>query len=237
MNAIEAIDVRRSFGGRKVLDGFSLALPEGSFEALMGPSGGGKTTFLQIAAGLLKADSGSVSVGGRLVTSMNDRAAALFRRSHIGFVFQDCNLFESLSVRDNILYPLKLARMRPDPTRFDNLVAAIGMTGRIHEKCFVLSGGEKQRVAIARALIAGPEVVLADEPTGNLDTASTASVCELLKSLSASGKSAILVATHDPSVAACAGRVHFLRDGSVTAVCEPGGDASLVSRHYLENCK
>ena len=243
MTALKAENVRRSFGGgregaeRKVLDGFSLVLEEGAFEALMGPSGSGKTTFLHIAAGLVRADSGRVEVGGRDVTAMGDSQAAKFRRNHIGVVFQDFNLFEDKTVRDNILYPLRLAGRRPDPSRFDALVAATGLAERIHCKCSLLSGGERQRVAIARALVAAPDLVLADEPTGNLDCAATADVCALLKRLNATERSAILVVTHDPVVAACAGRVHFLKDGAIAASCEPGGDSALVSRLYLENCR
>lgn len=237
MNALEAKDVRRSFGAKEVLKGMSLTLAEGSFEALMGPSGCGKTTFLHIAAGLLPADSGDVFIGGAQITTFSDSKTAVFRRTHIGVVFQDFNLFEDKTVRDNILYPLRLARRRPDPTRFDALAAATGLTGLIHAKCSTLSGGERQRVALARALIARPDVVLADEPTGNLDAAASAEVCQLLNKLNKEDSCTILVVTHDPLVASCAGKVHFMRDGLIASECNPCGDSALVSRLYLENCR
>ena len=186
---------------------------------------------------MLDADGGSVKVGGEEVTRMRDANAAVFRRTHIGVVFQDFNLFDDMSVRDNILYPLRLARTRPDPSRFDALAAATGLTERIHEKCAALSGGERQRVAIARALVAKPDIILADEPTGNLDMAATTEVCALLKKLNETEKSAIVVVTHDPAVAANAKKVHFMRDGAITATCESGGDGARVASLYLENCR
>ena len=233
--SLEASGVCRKYGSQEVLKGFSLSVEAGGFEALMGPSGSGKSTFLHIAAGLLSADAGSVRIGGEDVTKMSDAAATKFRRRHIGVVFQAFNLLNEKTVRENIVLPLRLGG-RPSAARLasalDPLVAALGLADLLEKKPEELSGGEQQRVAIARALVAGPDVVLADEPTGNLDAASAKEICAILKGVDAA--SAILVVTHDPVVAASATRVHFLKDGKIAASCETNGDAARVSQKYLE---
>ena len=235
MDALNAKDVCRRYGSQKVLEDFSLVVGEGRFEALMGPSGSGKSTFLHIAAGLLSPDSGSVSVGGTEVTSLSDSAAARFRRRHVGVVFQAFNLLGGKSVRDNILLPLVLdGAARGADARLSALVEALGLVDALGKRPEQLSGGEQQRVAIARALIADPDVVLADEPTGNLDIEGTRRICELLRGLNATEKSAILLVTHDPVVAACAQAVHFLKYGRIVASHDPEGDPARVSELYLE---
>ena len=240
MDALVAKDVCRKYGSQKVLDGFSLSVGAGRFEALMGPSGSGKSTFLHIAAGLLAADAGSVSVGGAEITSLSDSAAAKFRRRHVGVVFQAFNLLVEKTVRENILMPLRLDGAAKGPetgARLARLAKTLGISGALEKRPESLSGGEQQRVAIARALIAAPEVVLADEPTGNLDMASARSICELLRGLNEYEKSAILLVTHDPVVAACAQTVHFLKEGRIAASHDTGGDPARVSELYLEICR
>ena len=236
MNALKAIGVSRRYGKQEVLKDFALTVEAGSFEALMGPSGSGKSTFLHIAAGLLSADAGAVEIGGKDVVKMSDAAATKFRRRHIGVVFQAFNLLNEKTVRENILLPLKLdgksSVSRLKSSRLQDLTSRLGLDGLLDKKPEELSGGEQQRVAIARALIAEPEIVLADEPTGNLDAKSAKGICEILKGLG--GKSAILVVTHDPVVAAYAKKVHFLKDGKIAASYETNGDAALVSQKYLE---
>ena len=238
MEALKAIGVSRRYGQQEVLKDFSLSVEAGSFEALMGPSGSGKSTFLHIAAGLLAADAGSVLVDGKDVVKMSDTEATKFRRRHVGVIFQAFNLLNEKTVRENILLPLKLdggARRIARPTvagRLTELAEKLGIAGLLDKKPEELSGGEQQRVAIARALIAEPEIVLADEPTGNLDAKSAKGICEILKGLG--GKSAILVVTHDPVVAACAKKVHFLKDGKISASFDTNGDAHLISKRYLE---
>ena len=236
MEALKAIGVSRRYGQQEVLKDFSLAIEAGSFEALMGPSGSGKSTFLHIAAGLLAADAGSVEIGGKDVTKMSDSEATKFRRRHVGVVFQAFNLLNEKTVRENILLPLQLdgvSRVSSLPSsRLADTTARLGIAALLDKKPEELSGGEQQRVAIARALIAEPEIVLADEPTGNLDAKSAKGICEILKGLG--GKSAILVVTHDPVVAACAKKVHFLKDGKIAASYETNGDAAKVSERYLE---
>ena len=240
MEALKAVGLRHSFGSgaarTPVLDGFSLTVAPGAFEALMGPSGSGKSTFLHIAAGLLKPEAGSVEVGGADVTAMSEAESTRFRRRHIGFVFQSFNLVETLTVAENVALPARLDRLRPDAERLAALLERLGLSGRAGRLPRELSGGERQRVAVARALFAKPDIVLADEPTGNLDIGASRSLCELLGELHREEGRALLVVTHDPVVAAAADRVHFLRGGAVAASVETGHDAALVSRRYLEIC-
>lgn len=237
MVTVKAVGVCRKYGAQEVLKNLNLELETGSFEALMGPSGCGKSTFLHLVAGLLAVDAGSIEVGGREVSKMSDAEMTRFRRRHVGVVFQQFNLLNEKSVRENILMPLRLDHRRIDGTienRLDRLVRVLGLVNRLDERPAALSGGEQQRVAIARALMIEPDVVLADEPTGNLDMQAAKDICGLLKELNATEKSAILLVTHDPVVAATARRVHFLKDGSVCATHETEGDPALVSRLYLE---
>ena len=240
MEALKAVGLRHSFGSgaarTPVLDGFSLTVAPGAFEALMGPSGSGKSTFLHIAAGLLKPEAGSVEVGGSDVTAMSEAESTRFRRRHIGFVFQSFNLVETLTVAENVALPARLDRLRPDAERLAALLERLGLTGRAGRLPRELSGGERQRVAVARALFAKPDIVLADEPTGNLDIGASRSLCELLGELHREEGRALLVVTHDPVVAAAADRVHFLRGGAVAASVETEHDPALVSRRYLEIC-
>jgi len=234
MDALKATDVCRSYGRQKVLDGFSLTLEPGEFAALMGPSGSGKSTFLNIAAGLLDADSGKVEIGGSNVTAMGDGAATRFRRRHMGVVFQAYNLLEACSVQENIAMPVRLDRGKIDRDRLEHLMEALELGGLAGKRPRELSGGERQRVAIARALFAQPDVILADEPTGNLDIASARSICRLLGDLNETEKSAILVVTHDPVVASSAKTVHFIKEGRVAASFPTNHDAAGISRRYLE---
>ena len=217
-----------------VLKEFNLALAPGAFEALMGPSGSGKSTFLHLAAGLISPAAGTIEIGGSDVTAMSDSAAAKFRRRHVGVVFQAFNLLDALTVAENIVLPVKLDHGRPDAERLAALMTKLGLGGKETRRPPELSGGERQRVAIARALFAEPDVILADEPTGNLDMAASRDFCALLKELNAGEKSAILLVTHDPVVAAVATKVHFLKDGRIAASCETGGDAEKVAKTYLE---
>ena len=234
MEALKASGVCRRYGMQEVLKDFSLTIQEGGFEALMGPSGSGKSTFLHLAAGLLSADAGEILVGGRDVVKMGDAEATKFRRRHVGVVFQSFNLLNERTVRDNIVLPLRLDGAKADEARLASLVSALGIEGVLRKRPEELSGGEQQRVAIARALLAEPDVVLADEPTGNLDAKASKAISALLGDLHKSEKSAILVVTHDPQVAAAAQKVHFLKDGRIAASHDTQGDPELVSKLYLE---
>ncbi|MGN0854654.1 MAG: ABC transporter ATP-binding protein [Kiritimatiellia bacterium] len=234
MDALKAVGVGRTYGNQQVLNDFWLTLEEGGFAALMGPSGSGKSTFLHLAAGLLAVEAGSLMVGGRNVAQMTDAQATKFRRRHVGVVFQAFNLLDGKTVRENIELPVKLDGGKVDAARFDRLVALLGLADKLDRRPDALSGGEQQRVAIARALIAAPDVVLADEPTGNLDAKAAKDICLLLKELNATDRCAILVVTHDPVVASCAKTVHFLKEGRIAAAYETNGDPARVSELYLE---
>ena len=238
MEALKATGVCHTYGrgGARVdvLKDFALELAPGAFEVLMGPSGSGKSTFLHLAAGLLTCGTGTITIGGTEVTALSDSAAAKFRRRHVGVVFQGFNLLDTLTVAENVMLPVRLDHGTPNRDRLDALLAKLGLAGKAARRPTELSGGECQRVAIARALFAEPDVILADEPTGNLDVVAAKGICELLRTLNADERSAILLVTHDPVVAAAATRVHFLRDGAVAASVETQHDPSLVSHRYLE---
>lgn len=238
MDALKAENVCHGYGeGRAVLKNFNLALESGRFAALMGPSGTGKSTFLHLACGLLLPESGRIEIGGSEITAMSDSAAAVFRRTRIGVVFQSFNLIESLDVGDNIMLPSRLARVKADKARLEELLELLGIAGKRRELPQNLSGGERQRVAIARALYSRPDVVLADEPTGNLDMEASASFCRLLIEINKTEKSAILMVTHDPVVASAAGKVHFLRDGAIRGTVESPAGPAEISNAYLEFCR
>ena len=240
MEALKATGVCHAYGrgGARVdvLKDFALELAPGAFEVLMGPSGSGKSTFLHLAAGLLAADAGTVRIGETEVTALGDAAATKFRRRHVGVVFQAFNLLETATVAENVVLPARLDHVRPDAARVADLLAKLGLAGKEKRLPSELSGGECQRVAIARALYAKPEVVLADEPTGNLDAKASRDLCALLGELNATERSAILLVTHDPAVAAAATRVCFLRDGRLAASHPTNRDPGTVARLYLETC-
>jgi len=198
------------------LDSISLEVQRGQFLAIMGASGSGKSTLLHLMAGLARPDSGAVRVDGVDLTSMNDRELTLFRRHKIGLVFQSFNLIPTLSSIENIALPLMLGGHNGDlDERIENLIRSLGLWERRTHRPDALSGGEQQRVAIGRALATEPAVILADEPTGNLDSASSRSVCELLRDLSVNQQRTIVLVTHEPSVAAYATEVIVLRDGKL----------------------
>ncbi|MGW2325088.1 ABC transporter ATP-binding protein [Streptomyces sp. NPDC001700] len=218
-HAIELHGVQRRYGrgGNAVhaLRGISLALPHGSFTAVMGPSGSGKSTFLQCAAGLDRPTAGSVLLGGTEITGLSENKLTTLRRSRLGFVFQAFNLLPSLTVEQNVLLPMRLAGARPDRQRALEVLAQVGLHEHARRRPGQLSGGQQQRVAIARALVTRPDVVFADEPTGALDTGTAAEVLGLLRhAVDALGATVVMV-THDPVAASYADRVLFLADGAI----------------------
>ena len=210
----------------------TVAFPRGEFAAVMGPSGSGKSTLMQCLAGLDTATSGQVWVEDTEITSLRDRALTRLRRDRIGFVFQAYNLVPTLTAKQNILLPLNLARRRPDRDWFDTVVASLGLGNRLSHKPSELSGGQQQRVAVARALLGRPDVIFADEPTGNLDSASGAEVLALLRnSVSDLGQTVIMV-THDPVAASYADCVVLLADGHLTGeLRDPTVDTVLAALH------
>ncbi len=218
---IQFRDVRKVYpqGTREVaaLDGVSLQIAGGGFTCLMGPSGSGKSTFLHLAGGLDLPTSGDVLIEGQSTRAWNDDALTLLRRRRLGFVFQVFNLIPSLTVAENVGLPLLLegASAADVERRVAPLLDRVGLAGRSRHAPAELSGGEMQRTAIARALVADPAIVLADEPTGNLDRATGRGILELLHAVAARDGRAVVVVTHDPSSAEFADRVVRLRDGRV----------------------
>jgi putative ABC transport system ATP-binding protein len=198
-----------------ILDHVDLAIEPGELVAVLGPSGSGKSTLLALMAGLDRPTSGEIRIDGVPIQAMSEDALALLRRKKIGFVFQSFQLLSNLTARENVLLPIELLGL-PDPfARADELLAAVGLADRGHHYPSQLSGGEQQRVALARAFAARPPILLADEPTGNLDGATGRRVLELLLELRAREGTTLVLVTHDPAVAALAGRQIHLRDGRV----------------------
>jgi putative ABC transport system ATP-binding protein len=199
----------------RALDGVTLDIARGEFTAVMGPSGSGKSTLMHCAAGLDAATSGEVYVGDVDITRLKDKALTTLRRDRIGFVFQAFNLIPTLNAQENILLPLAIAGRSPDPTWFDNVIDTVGLRDRLTHRPNELSGGQQQRVACARALVSRPEIIFADEPTGNLDSTSGAEVLGFLRrSVDEFGQTIVMV-THDPAAASHTDRVVFLADGKV----------------------
>ncbi|MDN6429174.1 MAG: ABC transporter ATP-binding protein, partial [Propionibacterium sp.] len=199
------------------LDNVDVDFLQGQFTAIMGPSGSGKSTMLHVLAGLDTATSGSIEIEGTDLTRLSDDELTRVRRDRIGFVFQSFNLVPTLDARANILLPLRLAGRRPDQAWFDQVVSALGLSDRLTHRPAELSGGQQQRVAVARALVMHPAVIVADEPTGNLDSRASADVLTLLRTaVDQLGQSVIMV-THDQASAAAADRVLVVRDGHVVA--------------------
>ncbi|MFC3995939.1 ABC transporter ATP-binding protein [Nocardiopsis sediminis] len=195
------------------LDGVSVEFARGAFTAIMGPSGSGKSTLMHCLAGLDTATSGTVHLGRTDITRLKDKELTRLRRDRIGFIFQSFNLLPMLTAEQNILLPAQIAKRTMDRERFDRIVDVVGLRDRLDHLPSKLSGGQQQRVAVARALLGAPEVVYADEPTGNLDSRSGAEVLAFLRDSAANMGQTIVMVTHDPVAAAYADRVVFLRDG------------------------
>jgi putative ABC transport system ATP-binding protein len=231
--AVKATDVTRRYGedGTAVdaLRGVSLELEPGSLTAIMGPSGSGKSTLMHILAGLDRPTAGTVSLAGTEITGLGDNELTKLRRNHIGFVFQFFNLLPMLTAEENILLPQRIAGVQPDEAWLEELMQRVGLDERRSHRPAELSGGQQQRVAIARALVSRPTVMFADEPTGNLDSASSAEILELLRqAVDAYGQTTLMV-THDANAAAIAGRVYFLADGRIVRDLADPGVAEIVS--------
>jgi putative ABC transport system ATP-binding protein len=217
--AVENVTKNFHQGNRTVtaLASINLEVRQGQFLAIMGASGSGKSTLLHLMAGLARPDSGSVRVNGADLAQMPDRQLTIFRRRHIGLVFQAFNLIPTLTAEENIALPLMLehANGRPAHEKVVQLLESLGLADRRTHRPDALSGGEQQRVAIGRALVADPALILADEPTGNLDSVSSRSVCELLRDLAVIHKKTIVMVTHEPVVGAYAQEVAVIRDGQL----------------------
>src|SRR4030095_8580119 len=216
---VSANDVTRRYGEGdtcvKALRGVSLEIARGRLTAVMGPSGSGKSTLMHILAGLDQPDGGHVWIGDTEVTGLDDAGLTALRRDHIGFIFQFFNLLPMLTAQENILLPLEIAGRKPDPDWYRELIAKVGLGDRLSHRPSEMSGGQQQRVAVARALASRPTVMFADEPTGNLDSTTSAEILALMRDLvDGFGQTTVMV-THDPHAAAIADRVLFLADGEI----------------------
>lgn len=227
-------------GEREVtaLAAIDLQVRQGQFLAIMGASGSGKSTLLHLMAGLARPDSGSVRINGEDIAGMPDRELTIFRRQNIGLVFQAFNLIPTLSAEENIALPLMLGGVngRGAREKVEKLLEDLGIADRRTHRPDALSGGEQQRVAIGRALVTDPAVILADEPTGNLDSANSRSVCALLRDLSATHNKSIVMVTHEPVVGAYAKEVAVIRDGRIVEHFQTDGmDGQELAAKYSES--
>jgi putative ABC transport system ATP-binding protein len=235
--AARAVDVWKVYGTDEAtrvdaLAGVTVDLQRGRFTAIMGPSGSGKSTLLHCLAGLDRVSGGQVWIGDTLVDTLGDRGLTRLRREQVGFVFQLYNLLPTLTAAENITLPLAIGGRQPDRAWLDRIVQTLGLGDRLGHRPAQLSGGEQQRVACARALITRPQVVFADEPTGNLDSHSGAEVLRFLRRSSQELGQTIVMVTHDPTAAAYADRVVFLVDGRVV-----GELADPTAARVLEQMK
>ena len=229
---VVADDVTRRYGaGDTAVDalrGVSLEVAQGKLTAVMGPSGSGKSTLMHILAGLDKPTSGTVKVSGTEITTLNDSDLTKLRRRHIGFVFQFFNLLPMLTADENIKLPLAIAGEKPDPEYFRGLIEKVGLGNRLTHRPSELSGGQQQRVAVARALVSRPTVLFADEPTGNLDSATGNEILALLRdSVDAYGQTTVMV-THEARAAAIADRILFLADGLIVRDVAGASQAEIL---------
>ena len=206
---------KTSSGDVPALNGISCDFEEGKFYAIIGRSGSGKSTLLHILGGLDRPTRGQVLIDRKDICSMNDEQMAIFRRRHMGFVFQQFNLLEEYNVRNNILMPLKLDGRRPDPRFYAEVIDTLGLKEKVNKFPSELSGGEQQRVAIARSILAKPRLIIADEPTGNLDKKTGEEVLELLTTCAAKFGQTLIIVTHDPEIARKADVVICIEDGKI----------------------
>jgi putative ABC transport system ATP-binding protein len=230
--AARAVDVWKVYGSGEAqvnaLAGVSVELEKGRFTAIMGPSGSGKSTLMHCLAGLDAVTRGQVYVGDTKITDMSDRGLTNLRRNKVGFIFQQFNLLPTLTAEENILLPLSIGGRKADPAWYNTVIDTVGLRDRLSHRPSQLSGGQQQRVACARALVSRPEVIFADEPTGNLDSRSGAEVLSFLRNSVRDFGQTIVMVTHDPNAASYADRVVFLADGHIVdELHAPTADAVL----------
>jgi putative ABC transport system ATP-binding protein len=214
----------------RALDGVDVAIPEGRFTAVMGPSGSGKSTLLHCLAGLDTLTSGQVFIGDVELGSLSDRQLTRVRREQLGFIFQAFNLIPTLTARENITLPLDLAGRKPDKAWVQHVIDTVGLGDRLHHRPSELSGGQQQRVAVARALASNPQVIFADEPTGNLDSRTGGEILDFMTRAVRDFGQTIVMVTHDAAAAARADEVIFLADGSVVDHMTTPTPARLLDR-------
>jgi putative ABC transport system ATP-binding protein len=232
--AARAVDATKVYGKGeaevRALDGVSVDFGAARFTAIMGPSGSGKSTLMHTLAGLDDLTSGSVWIGDTNLTTLNDKALTKLRRDRVGFVFQAFNLVPTLDVEENITLPARLAGRRSDRAWVDEVIGIVGLGDRLRHRPSELSGGQQQRVAVARALAGRPEIVFADEPTGNLDSRSGSEVLAFLRQAVHEHGQTIVMVTHDPVAASYADRAIFLVDGQVVAELDQPSTDSVIEQ-------
>ena len=220
MNLLEVSDVSKTYGSGeaavKALKKVSFSVPKGEYVAIVGESGSGKSTLLNMIGALDTPTAGKVVISGKEIFSMNDRKLTIFRRRNIGFIFQAFNLIPELTVEQNIVFPMLLDYQKPDTKYLEELLSVLNLKERRNHLPSQLSGGQQQRVAIGRALITRPALILADEPTGNLDSQNTSEVIALLKEASKKYEQTIIMITHSRSIAQTADRILQVSDGELT---------------------
>ena len=226
MTVLQTHDLKKYYGSGdtlvKALDGVDLTVEEGEFVAIVGTSGSGKSTLLHMLGGLDRPTSGTVTVEGKNIFSLKDEALTIFRRRKIGFVFQAYNLVPVLSVYDNIVLPIQLDGAQVDRRHVASIIHALGLDQKLNSLPGQLSGGQQQRVAIARALATKPAILLADEPTGNLDTATSQDVLSLMKTMGRTFRQTMVMITHNEEIAQMADRIVRIEDGRIRG---KGGEA------------
>ena len=219
MNVLQTIDLKKYYGSEpnitRALDGVSLSVKQGEFVAVVGTSGSGKSTLLHMMGGLDTPTSGDIIVGGKRLSGKSEEQMAVFRRRHIGFVFQNYNLVPILNVYENIVLPMQLDGRKADKGFLEEIVRSLGLQDKLQNLPGSLSGGQQQRVSIARALLTKPEIILADEPTGNLDSRTSEDVLDLLKITSAKFQQTTVMITHNDAIAQTADRIIRIEDGRV----------------------
>ncbi len=228
--AASAVDVSKVYGRDdlqvRALDCVSVEFRPGQFSVIMGPSGSGKSTLMHCLAGLDTVTSGSVRIGDTALDELDDRQLTRLRRDHIGFIFQSFNLVPTLTAMENITLPLSLAGRKPDKEWRELVIGAVGLTDRLRHRPSELSGGQQQRVAVARALVSKPQIIFADEPTGNLDSRTGAGILSFMRTAVREFGQTIVMVTHDPNAAAYADRAVFLADGHIVDdVDDPSADS------------
>ena len=240
------IPAARSLGATKIygsgetevraLDGIDVAFPKEQFTAIMGPSGSGKSTLMHCMAGLDDLTRGKVFIGETDLTELSERELTLLRRSQIGFIFQSYNLVPTLNAIENITLPLDLAGEKPDVSWVDQVVEVVSLKDRISHRPNELSGGQQQRVAVSRALASKPEIIFADEPTGNLDSKTGKEILEFMQLATQELHQTIVMVTHDPVAASFSDRVIFLEDGQVVGeLVNPTADSVLDQMRIIGN--
>lgn len=214
----------------RALDGVDIGFEQARFTAIMGPSGSGKSTLLHTLAGLDNLSSGTVQIGDVELGSLTDRKLTMLRREKVGFIFQAFNLIPTLSARENIVLPMSIAGTTPDQEWFDNVVNILGLEDRLGHRPSELSGGQQQRVAAARALVSRPEIIFADEPSGNLDSKSGSELLDFMRRAVRELGQTIVMVTHDPVAASYADRVVFLADGKVVDQLDKPTSETVIDR-------